>query len=114
METFYINQATYGGCLQKAYSSFATRNGVEAIWFPIKVQKADNQFGYVNVMCYSRTLQDRLREFIIPANIGKRLIVQGETIFPIKEGKAVMLNLKEISFIDDFIANDDSPDFSED
>lgn len=113
MGTFYINQALYGGYLNKPYASFETNSG-QAIWFPIKVQKTGNRFGYINVMCYSPRLQDIVREYIISANVGKRLVVQGETIFPIQDSKAVMLLLRDINFVDDFTGRENSPDFSED
>lgn len=120
MEYFHINQVMYGGYLEKAATIFPTRHG-EAAWFSLRCQKADNQYGFVNVMCYKQNLREIVDRYIIPANIGKRLIVLGETAFPPTASKAAMINGSSITFVDEFInvceqerMAADMPDFSND
>lgn len=121
MGYFYVNNVTYGGSLDKAASSFTTKSGTTAWWFSLKVQKAHNIFGYVSVMVYSPHLIELVENYMIEANIGKRIVVSGETGFSAGQSQAVMLLLNSVTFADTFIdkaeaerRQDDMPDFSGD
>ena len=111
MGYFYVNQVVYGGYLDKPAAVFRTKNGQEAWWFSIKVKKADNIYGYV---------MDITEQYMIEANVGKRLLVSGETGFASKS-QAVILLLGSVTFVDDFIDREElerrqanMPDFSDD
>lgn len=107
MAYFFLNRAVYGGYLDRPAADFKTTSG-RACWFPVRVQKAENKFGYINAMCYSDRLIQTADEYMISANIGRRLVVSGETIFPPNAAKAVMLKLSDITFIDDFVCREEA------
>lgn len=120
MGYFYVNQVVYGGYLDKPAAVFRTKNGQEAWCFSIKVKKADNIYGYVSCMVYNAHLMDITEQYMIEANVGKRLLVSGETGFASKS-QAVILLLGSVTFVDDFIDREElerrqanMPDFSDD
>jgi hypothetical protein len=72
-------------------------------------------------MCYSKYWSSIINEYITSENIGKKIVVEGETAFPKTSSKAVMLKLDSITFVDHMISSeelrkkrDNMPDFSTD
>lgn len=121
MGYFYVNDVTYAGYLDKPAGKFVTKSGVTAWWFSLRVQKKENMFGYVSVMVYNSNLFELVEKYIIAANVGKRLVVSGETGFSMGKSQAVMLLLANVTFADDFIdkfeierRQANMPDFSDD
>ena len=121
MTNFYINEVTYGGYLDKAASGFVTKSGITALWFSLKVQKAHNMFGFVSVMVYAPRLIELVEKYMIDANVGKRLVVSGETGFSTGQSQAAILLLEKLTFVDQFIDESELdrkeaniPDFSND
>lgn len=121
MDDFYVNNAIYGGFLDKEASKFVTKSGSTAWWFSIKVKKAHNIFGFVSVMVYSPRLIELVEKYMIDANVGKRLVVSGETGFSAEGSQAVILLLTSLTFVDLFIdkseverRKNNMPDFSND
>lgn len=60
----------------------------------------------VNVMIYNSMLISTAKNYIIPANTGRRLMIAGSVLLRQQSGKGTVVNADKITFIDDFITQD--------
>ena len=67
------------------------------------MKKADNIYGYVSCMVYNTHLMEMTKKYMIGANVGKRLVVSGETGFATAKSQVAILLISNMTFVDDFV-----------